>query len=214
MTRVITMNVSGLYKITIPWAKNIPHDFYETSEKMKKAVGSQLKPIAVVHREESIHWRKDEFQIAGRKIPCPFWQEDVECFNGYFYGATIGEIVPDCRDMLEEYYAQWWMNAYLTAIRVYLKDVLTKQKSQKEQAFSDGFGPGFYGIPIESIPEFYQLAEAEKIGISLKRNGTLFPVQSCLGMYLAMENPQRIGKRDCKHCLGRGKHCDFCSFNH
>lgn len=137
-------------------------------------------------------------------------------------------------DMLKEFYLDTWMIAFLDAGRDWTRKYLTNQLEQeicrdiqlspavslteesalkleeKQRIYlSDSFGPGFYGMEIEAVEDFFRLLPCEKIGMSLKR-GTMFPTKSNVGIYLALTEEFHLPSKDCKNCRSGGKSCEFC----
>lgn len=138
-------------------------------------------------------------------------------------------------ELLKEFYLDTWMTAFIDAGRDWIKSYLTNQLEQeilgtvrtssyssltrgkkfhrsgeKQRIFlSDSFGPGFYGMEIEMVEDFFRLLPCERIGMSLK-HGTMFPAKSNVGIYLALTEESSLPSKDCKNCRSGGKSCEFC----
>lgn len=135
------------------------------------------------------------------------------------YGMCIPEAdLPEDMGMLEAFYCDCYMTALLEAgrewLREYLKErILSRERKQaigqEQTEISESFGPGFYGMGIESISELLSLIQADAIGLR-EFHGAMYPDKSSLGFYLVLQQNRPVRTGDCAHCLGQGRNCIFC----
>jgi len=108
--------------------------------------------------------------------------------------------------MLEQVYAYIWGTAFTDAAREYFKHEILKDKE-----VSDGFGPGFYGMPMTQMKNIAALADAEKINVAVKENGLLVPLKSCAGIYFEVDGRYKKMKKECGECWGNPSGCTMCN---
>jgi hypothetical protein len=129
----------------------------------------------------------------------------------YAYLLTIGQLSFDSDSVLDLFYADAWGTAYVDAgrdlLRAWLQNLDTAVKGE---FVSDSFGPGFYGMGMDQLAKFFQLLEAEQIGIKLNGSTMMLPLKSCAGFFLVVEGEGQLPGNDCKSCLSESKGCNFC----
>lgn len=143
-------------------------------------------------------------------------QLDQNLKNVIVYGMCIDEKEQiSSESMLECYYEDCYQTALLDGARTWFREKLRweeKKKYGETVEVSSGIGPGFFGIGMETIPDFLALIDGEKIGLR-EFHGSLYPDKASVGFYLAASEIGRMDYRDCDSCLGFGKNCAFC-MNH
>lgn len=150
----------------------------------------------------------------------------------YAYMLTVGERGLSCKDLLEQYYIDTWGTAYVDASREILKLMLIEKAKtdfiqnhthsnyqnsnrrdieENKLLISDSFGPGYYGMDISSVDNFFHILDGDKIGIKQMESGFMVPAKSNVGFFLVTDKKIEIPYRDCKTCLGTTSGCDYCN---
>jgi len=171
----------------------------------------QIKVIMSAYNRESI--KGANIAINDLVFSCQaFDQIDKEKVTRvYAYLLTIGQLSFDSDSVLDLFYADAWGTAYVDAgrdlLRGWLQDLNT---SNSGEFLSDSFGPGFYGMGMDQLAKFFQLLDAEQIGIKLNGSTMMLPLKSCAGFFLAASGEGQLPGSDCKSCLSEAKGCNFC----
>ncbi|BCN32856.1 hypothetical protein [Anaeromicropila herbilytica] len=126
----------------------------------------------------------------------------------YFYLISIGNNEYSSNDLMEQYYQKIWETAYLEAAREYLRSLILDQK--RENYLSVSLGPGYYGMRIEEIDKIFQMFQKNSIGVILKDNQYLVPMNSNIGLFLESRREVSLFK-GCELCIGGKEGCAFCS---
>lgn len=132
--------------------------------------------------------------------------EKEAVIGAYFYVITIGEINIVSNDLLEQYYYNIWETAYLDAARDYLKTVL----KDKDTFLMQSLGPGYYGMDITSMDDFFRLLDTSLIKVYLSENKMIIPMKSNIGVFLKTKKEIHLQKA-CETCLGSKGGCSFCN---
>ena len=74
---------------------------------------------------------------------------------------------------------------------------------------SPPFGPGFFGMGMENLPQIMELAGADRIGVSFTGNYML-PLKSCAGFFFTSKTPLNLPAKDCASCTGSRLSCSYC----
>lgn len=138
------------------------------------------------------------------KIP----QEEIK--KVYIYLLTAGEPDYEETSILNEVYYDMWQTAYVYAGKEILKQYLQKLSHCENEYISDSFGPGFYGMDVSQLKQFFAILDGEKIQIRLLENGFMLPVKSYAGFFVITDSPQNLPDKDCENCLSGGKTCMYC----
>lgn len=113
--------------------------------------------------------------------------------------------------ILAQYYFGLWNTGFLDAARDWTRDYLTRKESVRSlHVVTDSFGPGFYGMGIDTIPTLARLANAERVGVSVNDDGSLVPGRSLVLIYLVLEKKLDFSIKDCSSCVGNRSSCDMC----
>ncbi len=156
--------------------------------------------------------------INGIKFECnAFRQIDKENINKiYIYILTAGHFeLPDA-SMLELVYADAWGTAYVDAGRDILRSILSMDnyinqiERENDNFLSDSFGPGYYGMDITQVMNFFKVLDSGKIGVSVRESGLMEPAKSIAGFYIAVKDKNQIPGKDCQSCLSNAKGCYYC----
>ncbi len=129
--------------------------------------------------------------------------------GAYVYMLTVGDSGLKDGPVIKQLLADIWGTCFVDAARMILEERFTSEGKR----LSDSFGPGFYGMDIRSMKEIKKLADGEKIGIGMSREGLLIPEKSCAGIYFSVTEDYAKLKDECGDCKGTEKSCAFCNIN-
>lgn len=166
-----------------------------------------LQPFA----GECVH--KGYLEFGNKKIECNVLEQidtaGVE--KGYLYAFHAPDVdLENAGSVLEQYYMEAFQVACMDVIRGWLQGYLERKNSVYEKKYcSPSFGPGYYGMGIDAVPELLGLMDASQVGVSW--NGEcMSPKMSLVGTYLiAGEDVFEIDS-DCRDCIGQSGGCEFC----
>lgn len=140
----------------------------------------------------------------------------------YAYIITAGVYELDGSDpILEQLYADIWGTAYVDAGLEILKqklienvigtqDSVTPVTENPAPIYMESFGPGFYGMDVDQVGNFFQLLDGSQIGVSVRNNCLMVPLKSCSGFMVAVGDQSKLPAADCKSCRADHKGCEFC----
>ena len=170
-------------------------------------VSVQLQPFA----GECVH--KGYLEFGNKKIECNVLEQidTVGVEKGYLYAFHAPDVdLESAGSVLEQYYMEAFQVACMDVIRGWLQGYLERKNSVYEKKYcSPSFGPGYYGMGMNAVPELLGLMDASQVGVSW--NGErMSPKMSLVGTYLiAGEDVYAVGS-DCKSCIGQKGGCEFC----
>ena len=166
-----------------------------------------LQPFAV----ECVH--EGYFEFGRKRIKCNVLEQldlsSVE--NGYLYAFHAPEIdIESAGSVLEQYYMEAFQVACMDVVRVWVQGYLERKNSVYENRYcSPSFGPGYYGMGMDTIPELLGLMDASQVGVSW--NGErMSPKMSLVGTYLIAGEDVFEVDSDCRDCIGHSGGCEFC----
>ena len=166
-----------------------------------------LQPFA----GECVH--KGYLEFGNKKIECNVLEQidtaGVE--KGYLYAFHAPDVdLESAGSVLEQYYMETFQVACMDVIRGWIQGYLERKNSVYEKKYcSPSFGPGYYGMGMDAVPELLGLMDASQVGVSW--NGErMSPKMSLVGAYLiAGEDVFEIDS-DCRECIGQSGGCEFC----
>lgn len=166
-----------------------------------------LQPFA----GECVH--KGYLEFGNKKIECNVLEQidtaGVE--KGYLYAFHAPDVdLESAGSVLEQYYMETFQVACMDVIRGWIQGYLERKNSVYEKKYcSPSFGPGYYGMGMDAVPELLGLMDASQVGVSW--NGErMSPKMSLVGAYLiAGEDVFEIDS-DCRDCIGHSGGCEFC----
>ena len=166
-----------------------------------------LQPFA----GECVH--EGYLEFGNKKIECNVLEQidtaGVE--KGYLYAFHAPDVdLESAESVLEQYYMEAFQVACMDVIRGWIQGYLERKNSVYEKKYcSPSFGPGYYGMGMDAVPELLELMDASQVGVSW--NGErMSPKMSLVGTYLiAGEDVFAVGS-DCKSCTGQKGGCEFC----
>ena len=170
-------------------------------------VSVQLQPFA----GECVH--KGYLEFGNKKIECNVLEQidtaGVE--KGYLYAFHAPDVdLESAGSVLEQYYMEAFQVACMDVIRGWLQGYLERKNSVYEKKYcSPSFGPGYYGMGMDAVPELLGLMDASQVGVSW--NGErMSPKMSLVGTYLIADEDVFEVDSDCIDCIGHSGGCEFC----
>jgi len=166
-----------------------------------------LQPFA----GECVH--KGYLEFGNKKIECNVLEQidtaGVE--KGYLYAFHAPDVdLESAGSVLEQYYMEAFQVACMDVIRVWIQGYLERKNSVYEKKYcSPSFGPGYYGMGMDAVPELLGLMDASQVGVSW--NGErMSPKMSLVGTYLITGEDVFEADSDCIDCIGQSGGCEFC----
>ncbi len=166
-----------------------------------------LQPFA----GECVH--KGYLEFGNKKIECTVLEQidtaGVE--KGYLYAFHAPDVdLESAGSVLEQYYMETFQVACMDVIRGWIQGYLERKNSVYEKKYcSPSFGPGYYGMGMDAVPELLGLMDASQVGVSW--NGErMSPKMSLVGTYLIAGEDVFAVDSDCRDCIGHSGGCEFC----
>lgn len=166
-----------------------------------------LQPFA----GECVH--KGYLEFGNKKIECNVLEQidtaGVE--KGYLYAFHAPYVdLESAGSVLEQYYMEAFQVACMDVIRGWIQGYLERKNSVYEKKYcSPSFGPGYYGMGMDAVPELLGLMDASQVGVSW--NGErMSPKMSLVGAYLIAGEDVFEVDSDCRDCIGHSGGCEFC----
>ena len=156
---------------------------------------------------------KGYLEFGNKKIECNVLEQidtaGVE--KGYLYAFHAPDVdLESAGSVLEQYYMEAFQVACMDVIRGWLQGYLERKNSVYEKKYcSPSFGPGYYGMGMDAVPELLGLMDASQVGVSW--NGErMSPKMSLVGTYLIAGEDVFEVDSDCIDCIGQSGGCEFC----
>lgn len=166
-----------------------------------------LQPFA----GECVH--KGYLEFGNKKIECNVLEQidtaGVE--KGYLYAFHAPDVdLESAGSVLEQYYMETFQVACMDVIRGWIQGYLERKNCVYEKKYcSPSFGPGYYGMGMDAVPELLGLMDASQVGVSW--NGErMSPKMSLVGAYLIAGEDVFEVDSDCRDCIGQSGGCEFC----
>lgn len=166
-----------------------------------------LQPFA----GECVH--KGYLEFGNKKIECNVLEQidtaGVE--KGYLYAFHAPDVdLESAGSVLEQYYMETFQVACMDVIRGWIQGYLERKNCVYEKKYcSLSFGPGYYGMGMDAVPELLGLMDASQVGVSW--NGErMSPKMSLVGAYLIAGEDVFEVDFDCRDCIGQSGGCEFC----
>ena len=157
--------------------------------------------------------REGYLEFGNKKIECNVLEQidtaGVE--KGYLYAFHAPDVdLESAGSVLEQYYMEAFQVACMDVIRGWLQGYLERKNSVYEKKYcSPSFGPGYYGMGMDAVPELLGLMDASQVGVSW--NGEcMSPKMSLVGTYLIAGEDVFAVDSDCIDCIGQRGGCEFC----
>ena len=166
-----------------------------------------LQPFA----GECVH--KGYLGFGNKKIECNVLEQidTVGVEKGYLYAFHAPDVdLESAGSVLEQYYMEAFQVACMDVIRGWIQGYLERKNSVYEKKYcSPSFGPGYYGMGMDAVPELLGLMDASQVGVSW--NGEcMSPKMSLVGTYLIAGEDVYAVDSDCIDCIGQRGGCEFC----
>ena len=156
---------------------------------------------------------KGYLEFGNKKIECNVLEQidtaGVE--KGYLYAFHAPYVdLESAGSVLEQYYMEAFQVACMDVIRGWIQGYLERKNSVYEKKYcSPSFGPGYYGMGMDAVPELLGLMDASQVGVSW--NGEcMSPKMSLVGTYLIAGEDVFAVDSDCIDCIGQRGGCEFC----
>lgn len=166
-----------------------------------------LQPFA----GECVH--KGYLEFGNKKIECNVLEQidtaGVE--KGYLYAFHAPDVdLESAGSVLDQYYMETFQVACMDVIRGWIQGYLERKNCVYEKKYcSPSFGPGYYGMDMDAVPELLGLMDASQVGVSW--NGErMSPKMSLVGAYLIAGEDVFEVDFDCRDCIGQSGGCEFC----
>lgn len=166
-----------------------------------------LQPFA----GECVH--KGYLEFGNKKIECNVLEQidtaGVE--KGYLYAFHAPDVdLESAGSVLDQYYMETFQVACMDVIRGWIQGYLERKNCVYEKKYcSPSFGPGYYGMGMDAVPELLGLMDASQVGVSW--NGErMSPKMSLVGAYLIAGEDVFEVDFDCRDCIGQSCGCEFC----
>jgi len=166
-----------------------------------------LQPFA----GECVH--EGYLEFGNKKIECNVLEqiETAGVEKGYLYAFHAPVVdLENTGSVLDQYYMEAFQVACMDVIRGWLQGYLERKNSVYEKKYcSPSFGPGYYGMGMDAVPELLGLMDASQVGVSW--NGErMSPKMSLVGTYLITGEDVFEVDSDCRDCIGQRGGCEFC----
>jgi hypothetical protein len=156
---------------------------------------------------------RNSVELSGRVITAAVFSRfpDTSVKNVIPYIITGGEC--SCRDeddIVQLLFAHMWGTAYIDAGRLLFERDM-KQRTERDDVFlSPAFSPGFYGMSHEQSREIADILGAADIGVQVLDSGTMLPIKTVSGIYLAVGDGADCPTGECLNCIGNKDGCSQC----
>lgn len=134
--------------------------------------------------------------------------DSSQLLGAYVFVLTAGDFSFPEEPMMEQVLFDLWGTAFATAGRKHLQAHFAS-----EGRISEVFGPGLYGIPMESMQDLVSLVDADRIGVTVNDSCFLWPVKSYGGIIFRVEDDYRPRGGSCADCRGSKLSCNLCEYN-
>ena len=160
----------------------------------------------------------DKIAIDGIELTCNYFaQIPQKAVKGvYLYMLTAGECHFSSEENIMDFlYADIWGTNYVDAgVHVLTEEFIKKDMVSRfdgDAYLSEQFGPGYFGMPVIETKKFFQVMDADTIGVWVKDSGLMIPQKSCAGLYLVYDRDDIKAELSCMKCYGNAKGCQFCA---
>ena len=186
-------------------------------DRMRQEAAEVIKKIQHKVNVRSTYKYFDSFSLKGTELTvneqtfsCKAFEKiDPQSVKGiYIYALSSGDFSCVRETTRKQLYADMWGNAVTEAGRIILRNEL-----ESYSTLSDSFGPGFYGMDVTEMAKIDMLIDFSNIGVELRENKILFPLKSCAGIFLNVNETYKRLDDHCKYCKGKYVSCDLCRLN-
>ena len=148
--------------------------------------------------------------IDGKRFASEVFQgiDPAQICGAYVFVLTAGDFSFPGRPVSEQVLLDLWGTAFATAGRKRLQAYFAA-----DGRISETFGPGLYGIPVESMPDLLSLVDAAQIGVTVNESCILQPVKSYGGIVFRVADDYKPRGAMCAACKGARLSCRLCECN-
>lgn len=181
----------------------------KTAYRYKDTAGIQIDLKAAVTEAAGFAVNDGRLVIEGRDMGDIGIRDDDagKIEKVYSYVLCAGKFETDI-DPITDGFADLWGNAYCDVCHRLVKEKLAAL-GKAGMMVSPPFGPGFFGMGMENLPQIMELAGADRIGVSFTGNYML-PLKSCAGFFFTSKTPLNLPAKDCASCTGSRLSCSYC----
>jgi hypothetical protein len=158
-------------------------------------------------------YRNQTIELDGREIRAVAFSR--------FPDASVKRVIPyiitggECacvneNDIAELLFAHMWGTAYVDAGRLLFERDLKKLIESAGIHLSPAFSPGFYGMDHGQSKEIAETLGSEDIGVKVLDSGTMLPIKTVSGIYLAADSSADFPTDECIICIGNKGNCSQC----
>lgn len=197
------INICGFHREGEKYERMLKHGLA-----LKERLSDRIDIRAVVSSFPGTAIQGDVAVLDGTSFQCnAFAQIQGDGINQiYAYILTAGDFdLEDDAPMIDRLYADIWGTAYVDAGQALLKQFLSQTS-----LVLDTFGPGYYGMDVTQVGNFFQVLQGNLIDVTVTEHNLMLPVKSCAGFFVAVGEDTMLPSSDCKSCLGNQKGCAFC----
>ena len=180
------------------------------AQKGLENIYEDIKPIAIFSYYEDINLKGGRLEIEDTFLYSQVLDlvEPEKVKGALIYFLTIGAF-QDNDNVMEKLMEDFWQTAYVDSAR---KSFFLDMKEKIGNLhLSEELGPGFFGMPIESLSRFNNLLKGEDIGITVNPKGFMKPEKSVAGLFIVTENEPVTFPSKCLFCKGNEKGCAYCT---
>lgn len=173
-------------------SRKIPRKAIEKGKAALDDIYNKFSLRAVISEYPGSCLHGDKMTLDGVDFRCrdlsKIKDEDVESI--YVYLMTAGQLEEQDASPLNQVYYDTWQSAYVQAGRIILQEYLAQIPENRDKYFSQSFGPGFYGMEVSQLKDFFKILKGNKIDIELMECGLMAPMKSFAGFYVVTEHMQ------------------------
>ena len=165
---------------------------------------------AVYNYYDDVYLKDSILVIDGKAFVSPTLQgiDPAQILGAYIFVLTAGDFSSPDKPMMEQVLLDLWGTAFATTGRKHLQAHFAK-----DGRISEVFGPGLYGIPMESMRDLVSLVDADLIGVTVNESCFLWPVKSYGGIVFRVADDYKPRGGSCATCRGSRLSCNLCEFN-
>ncbi len=165
---------------------------------------------AVYNYYDDVYLKDSILVIDGKAFVSPTLQgiDPAQILGAYIFVLTAGDFSFPDKPMMEQVLLDLWGTAFATTGRKHLQAHFAK-----DGRISEVFGPGLYGIPMESMRDLVSLVDADLIGVTVNESCFLWPVKSYGGIVFRVADDYKPRGGSCATCRGSRLSCNLCEFN-
>ena len=155
------------------------------------------------------------FDFPEERIECDALNKIDLSHVKYGYAFMFHAPMPVMNDYIisDMYLADCWETCLVNAGRDVLRSMLLEeccQKDDKSYFITDTLAPGMSGMPSDSVAKFFNIINAESIGMELTDYGMMLPVKSFVGIYLVLDQEYISSVANCQECMSHHTKCEYC----